>query len=104
MNFKPVEMQIAIPRTNDLVPLHNQLNQKPVTDQSQLAGQEAKHQEDSRHRSSKPEEASGSGVADRERRNPAPSASSGKKRTLKEDTEETLAEHPYKGRHIDFTY
>lgn len=46
MSLKPVELQIALPRTHDAGKVQNNLQQRPALDQQQLAGQNIKHSQE----------------------------------------------------------
>lgn len=46
MSLKPVELQIALPRTHDAGKVQNNLQQRPALDQQQLAGQNVKHSQE----------------------------------------------------------
>jgi hypothetical protein len=103
MDFKAVEMQIAIPRTGEAAHWQNQLSQKPLHDQSALAAQFAVQEELQRKRSNKAEEAVRPNIRDdqgkgkRRGKFAAPEPDSVKKRTP------ARSEHPFKGRHIDLS-
>jgi len=51
MSLKPVEMQIAIPRTTEATHFQNQLIQKPALDQAELADANAKRSDQQRNMS-----------------------------------------------------
>jgi hypothetical protein len=107
MNWKPVEMQIAIPRTQEATQIQQQLNHKPAHDQqlaAQLSSKQAEALQQKPNEVNKPhdsrltKDSRGSGQGHRE---------NGKqKQTPSEDQsggEAGQAKHPYKGKHIDFT-
>jgi len=103
MDFKAVEMQIAIPRTGEAAQWQNQMSQKPLHDQSALAAQVAAQEELQRKRSNKAEEAARPNIRDdqgegkRRGKFTVPESGSVKKRTP------ARSDHPFKGRHIDLS-
>lgn len=46
MSLKPVELQIALPRTTEAGKLQNESQQRPAIDQHQLAGQNVKQSQE----------------------------------------------------------
>ncbi|MDF2670707.1 MAG: hypothetical protein K0R67_3013, partial [Paenibacillus sp.] len=56
MSLKSVEMQMAIPRTNDAGMLQNQLSQKPMHDQAALAAGAIQQSQKHRQKAAKLEE------------------------------------------------
>lgn len=103
MSLKAIEMQIAIPRTQEASNVQNQHNHKPVSDQNMLAEQTVKNTENLRHRSTRLDESSHSHVADQESNNQQSQSPYSKRKKSQKD-EVTQAEHPYKGHHIDLSY
>jgi len=53
MSFRSIEMQIAIPRTNEIGNVQNHLMQKPTYDQAALAAETRRQKERERKRSEK---------------------------------------------------
>lgn len=68
MSLKPVELQIALPRTHDAAKVQNSQQQRPALDQQQLAGQNVKHSQEIAMRSSEVDESSESALRDGARR------------------------------------
>lgn len=68
MSLKPVELQIALPRTHDAAKVQNSQQQRPALDQQQLAGQNVKHSQEIAMRSSEVDESSESALRDGVRR------------------------------------
>lgn len=104
MGLKPVELQIAIPRTGEAGHLQQQLLQKPVHDQAMLANEAAKRMEHMRKKSeatARPDE----GIKT-ERDGQGQQQHKHHQRQAMEQADEAEKEtvaHPYKGHHIDLT-
>lgn len=105
MNLKPIEMQIALPRTNDAANSQNQLNQKPVYDQAHGMQAEIKQQEEDRKRAVKLDESERPAIRDDEDTSKSQERSGGKQTSQHADekNQAPMAEHPFKGRHIDLS-
>ncbi|WP_068786025.1 hypothetical protein [Paenibacillus phocaensis] len=105
MNMKSVEMQIAVPRTNEAGRVQHDQQHRPLLDQSLLSVQALKDGEIERRRSAGVDESAhnttvrreGNGSSAREQEH----GSSGDKPD--EQGQEQKAEHPYKGKHIDLS-
>ncbi|MBN3526219.1 hypothetical protein [Paenibacillus apiarius] len=108
MNVKPVEMQIAIPRTQDASAIHQQLQQRPLTEQSLLNEQAEKMIKKSSQRNEEVQSAQESRIRDQEKEDrPDSEREHSEERHEAAQNSEALiiskpAEHPYKGKHIDF--
>ncbi|MNI32092.1 hypothetical protein D3C76_15750 [compost metagenome] len=107
MNMKPVEMQIAIPRTSEAGRIQNEGQQRPHIDQNLLAGENIKNSEHDRKRSSGVDESAHNTTVRREG-NGSSEQQEGQAHSNHEDGhaeqgKEQMAEHPYKGKHIDFS-
>ncbi|MCM3699115.1 hypothetical protein [Paenibacillus macerans] len=108
MNMKPVELQIAVPRTSEAGRVQHDQQHRPLLDQSLLSMQAVKTGEAERQRSAGVDESNrnknvrreGNGSFSEEQE---PERESGGKPDEQEPKPEQLAEHPYKGRHIDFS-
>ncbi|TLS49823.1 hypothetical protein FE782_22725 [Paenibacillus antri] len=107
MSMKGVEMQIAIPRTNEATSVQNHLNHKPTYDQAVLANQTTKLAERRKKVSAEvdasaflnvKEEGNGGSAA---RRNAAKPRAAGKEEDAR--LPGTDSGHPYKGKHIDIS-
>lgn len=105
MSLKPVELQIAIPRTQDAGTMQSQMQQKQLTEQVQLANDASKATEEDRKRNAKLNEASHSQIRpDEEKSNHEQGRQPADKRNRSESGENgKKAEHPYKGQHIDIS-
>lgn len=105
MNMKSVEMQIAVPRTSEAGRIQHEQQQRPLIDQSILAGQNMKASELERKKSQAMEQSAhnkaikreGNAAADQEQEQ-----AEAEERQEEREKEQT-AEHPYKGRHIDLS-
>lgn len=100
MSLKPVELQIALPRTHDAAKVQNSQQQRPALDQQQLAGQNVKHSQEIAMRSSEVDESSelppGRGKENQ------PDSHANPRQPRKPETVHD-AEHPYKGHRIDLS-
>ncbi|ANS74025.1 hypothetical protein AWM70_05105 [Paenibacillus yonginensis] len=109
MDLKPVELQIAVPRTSEAGRIQQEQQFRPTVDQQQLAAQNVKDSELQRTRSS---EVDDSAKSERRERESSDSADRDERQTSRNRVEEKqgqqpephLAEHPYKGKHIDFSF
>jgi hypothetical protein len=105
MNLKPIEMQVALPRTVEAGAQQQQLLGKPVADQLLAMSDAGRQAELSRKRTERNEGAEHAAIrddqkpADQGRQRPAKRQS----RKTASDEEKRAAEHPYKGRHIDLS-
>lgn len=101
MSMKPVELQIALPRTHDAGKVQNNLQHRPALDQQQLAGQNVKQSQEIAQRSSEVDESAESALRDGGKGSRNGSQAYPPKAEKPEDTHE--AEHPFKGHRIDFS-
>ncbi|MEK3670825.1 MULTISPECIES: hypothetical protein [unclassified Paenibacillus] len=101
MSLKPVELQIALPRTHDAAKVQNSQQQRPALDQQQLAGQNVKHSQEIAMRSSEVDESSESALRDGGKEK-QPDSHADPRQPRKPETVHD-AEHPYKGHRIDFS-
>ncbi|GGA39527.1 hypothetical protein [Paenibacillus physcomitrellae] len=109
MDLKPVELQIAVPRTSDAGRIQQEQQFRPTVDQQQLGAQNIKDSELRRIRSSEVDDSPKSELRDHESSDSASSGERQEGRTSAEEkpgsqSEPHLAEHPYKGKHIDFSF
>ncbi len=105
MSIRAVELQVAIPRTADASTAQNQLSQKPVHDQSLLAGQMKKQADEARKKSVKVDETMQLAIKDDEQGNSGEQTGheSSKKRKSAAGNKMGPSDHPFKGKHIDIT-
>lgn len=106
MNLKPIELQIAIPRTTDAGAHQQQLLQRPVADQANLAQQSVRQAETLRRSANEVTETEHRRIKDEEpgKNNDAyPRKRQGKQQNGTEEQAPAQSEHPYKGRHIDLS-
>ncbi|WEK56164.1 MAG: hypothetical protein P0Y55_08985 [Candidatus Cohnella colombiensis] len=103
MSYKPIDMQVSIPRTLELSSLQHHQQQRAANDQTLLGQQGQKTAEHEAKRSQKAESASQHGINDQESHQGNGQHSGNKKNNSEEQTEGTVpAQHPFKGKHIDF--
>jgi len=105
MTLRSIEMQIALPRVNEIGHVQNQLSQKPAYDQHTLAQQEASKSEENLKRSNEIDKTSTLlvGEDDAKRDGQRQNDQSKDRKRSREDNGSDKSEHPYKGRHIDLT-
>lgn len=104
MSLKSVEMQMAIPRTNEAGMVQNQLSHKPMHDQAALASGTVQQAQQLRQKAAKVDESVSKRIKDGsgEQRGKQPKSSHAGSKSSKKPSDESH-EHPYKGRHIDFS-
>ncbi|CQR56449.1 hypothetical protein [Paenibacillus riograndensis] len=102
MSLKPVELQIAVPRTTEAGKIQNGLQHRPALDQQQLAGQNVKQTEQLAQRSSEVDESAEPALRDHGGGGQQPGSHSAPPKPQKTETAHD-AEHPYKGHRIDLS-
>jgi hypothetical protein len=110
MSFKAIDMQIAVQKSTETGMKQNQLMHKPVLDQAMLATTLEKGAEATRQKSSKVDESVNHVIRDDQE--------NGKNKLLKQSKKKLANQaagaiegprnsvngnHPYKGKHIDFS-
>ncbi|GIQ68616.1 hypothetical protein XYCOK13_14400 [Xylanibacillus composti] len=107
MNFKPIELQISMPRTTDAGQQQQQLSNKPVADQTMLGTQAQREAEKDRTRAARPDETAESRIRDQSKGSGGQGdhARKGKQQSEGDPagSMEVPAPHPYKGRRLDIT-
>lgn len=109
MSLKPVELQIAIPRTQDASAQQNQLLHKPAADQQLLAEQASRQAEEKLHKPNQVEAPSQAHIEeelrerDHSRRRKPGTGEEAASGNEPHNASPQPARHPYKGRHIDFS-
>jgi hypothetical protein len=103
MSLKSIEMQIAIPRTNDATNVQNQLHQKPMHDQAALADHSVKRTEAERQKSGEVEEPAFLNVKGDGSNGGGGQSRSGKRNKQAPKNKASSQAHPYKGKHIDIS-
>ncbi|OKP99389.1 hypothetical protein [Paenibacillus sp. P46E] len=102
MSLKPVELQIALPRTTEAGKIQNGLQHRPALDQQQLAGQNVKQSEQLAQRSSEVDESAESALRDDGSGQHHSGSHTPAHKHQKPETSHD-AEHPYKGHRIDLS-
>lgn len=105
MSLKAVELQIAVPRTSEAGKYQSESRQRPMNDQALLGQKTALETENMRQRSSAVDESTEAFVGERQTGEQGRETSQ-QRRSRSDENElpkEHLAEHPYKGHHIDFS-
>lgn len=103
MSLKGVEMQVAIPRTNEATSIQNHMNQKPAHDQAMLANQTVEHSEKNRKKSSEVDASASLHVKDDGGGSRGRNGSSGREARQETAPPGKESAHPYKGKHIDIS-
>lgn len=102
MSLKPVELQIAVPRTTEAGRIQNDLQHRPTADQQQLAAQNIKHSQEMTQRSSEVEDSSEPALRDDGSRGKHTGGQSHHEREARQE-QAREAEHPYKGHRLDLS-
>lgn len=100
MSLKSVEMQIAVPRTNEAGKVHNEFQQRPQNEQMLLAGEQTKNSRAEAQRSTEVSETAETAVRDDGSRQSS-GQQQGRGAAEAGETLEQPAEHPYKGKNFD---
>ncbi|RED66055.1 hypothetical protein [Cohnella lupini] len=104
MSFKPIDVQVSIPRSMELSPMQQQQQQRSATEQSLLGQQVLKTAEHDAKRSTKMESTTNDTISERQPRGKNKQSFSSNKEAHEETPEHSKTpEHPFKGKHIDFT-
>lgn len=103
MSLKSVELQVAIPRTQEATRVQEQLHQRPQQDQQQVAGQLQKQSETERKRPQSMQESEQRVIRDDEHSNGKQSSEQQSGHKKKQHKQKESCIHPYKGHHIDIT-
>lgn len=103
MSLKPVELQIALPRTTEAAKIQNESQQRPAIDQHQLAGQNVKQTQEMAMRSTEVDESSESALRDGGGKGNSHSGGSSSSDKDSKTSRARDAEHPYKGQRIDLS-
>ncbi|AIQ64425.1 hypothetical protein PSTEL_16305 [Paenibacillus stellifer] len=99
MSFRPVELQIAVPRTTELGRDQQNLYNRSTHEQQGLADQTVKHSQEMGQRSPEVDETPESAIRDDGNRGRGGRHNQHEK--TKEEAKDKEAEHPYKGHSID---
>lgn len=105
MSYKSIDLQTSLPRVAEMSPLQHQQQQRAATEQSLLGQQATKAAEQEARRSVKTEATSNNTISERQpRHRNNPQINRNKKQLEDQAAEESHpSEHPYKGKHIDFS-
>ena len=104
MSYKSIDLQTSLPRAAEMSPLAHQQQNKSVVEQAMMAQHGIKDAERQSQRMTKTESSAKGEVGDRQQQEKEQEQAKRKKHDGEEEQHrETLAEHPFKGKHIDFT-
>lgn len=104
MTFKPLDLQMSIPRTPDASAYHAGQMAKQTVEQQALAQAAEKQTERNRQRSTNVEETEKGNIRDGEEKQQDGRQQNGSKRDTEEETKRSAPAHPYKGKHIDISF
>jgi len=105
VSFKSLDIQVSLPRAAEMAPLQHQQQQRATNEQSLLGQQALRTAEQAAARAQKAESASKAGISDRQAGGRERKSSSGSGKRQQETAQDGahVSEHPYKGKHIDFS-
>lgn len=104
MAFKPIDLQLSIPRTPEVSGIQSHANHKAVVEQTRLAEHGTKQMELMRSKNAGVEHSVGLNVRKDQEREPSLPSNKKKRRVNEEpssDMDGQQPEHPYKGHHFD---
>ncbi|MEF2244536.1 MULTISPECIES: hypothetical protein [unclassified Paenibacillus] len=106
MAFKSLDLQMSIPRTQDVSILQSQAAQKPIVDQNLLANQTERETEEKRTQSSQLEKSAKAQVQTSDQGKAQQEGQKGprsKRRDANDADPNEAPAHPYKGHHLDIS-
>lgn len=104
MTFKPLDLQISVPRTQEFGGMQSQAAHKPTADQTALADRASKQTEQLRAKNTAVENTAGLKVRSEQEQKGAAYRKAARKRSARDQTEEQAEDqpaHPYKGHNLD---
>jgi hypothetical protein len=102
MSLKSLEMQVALPRTQDFGKMQEQMNQRSMVNQQQSSTEEKLRAELERKRSVKME-GKEKGIVSSDDQASNGYTEQKKKQKEEDEISEARSTHPYKGKHIDIS-
>jgi hypothetical protein len=102
MSLKSLEMQVALPRTQDFGKMQEQMNQRSMVNQQQSSQEDKIRAELERKRSAKME-GKNKGIISSDEQSSNGYAEQKKKRQKENEQLEDHSAHPYKGKHLDIS-
>ena len=105
MSYKSIDLQTSLPRTAEMSPLAHQQMNKSIAEQALLAQHGIRDAERQAQRMAKTESSAKGEIANRKQQGKERQRGGGrgKREADARQDEESLSEHPFKGKHIDFT-
>ena len=104
MSYKSIDLQTSLPRTAEMSPLAQQQQNKGMAEQALLAQHGVKDAERQARRMTQSEQSAKSEISDRQHRDNERQQGNRKRQAGEEEqNRESRSEHPFKGKHIDFT-
>lgn len=106
MAFKSLDLQMSIPRTQDVSILQSQAAQKPIVDQNLLANQTEKETEEKRTKSSQLEKPIKAQIQTSDQGKAQQEGQTGEQSEQRDANEAEPGEataHPFKGHHLDIS-
>lgn len=104
MSYKSIDLQTSLPRTAEMTQLAGQQANKTIAEQAALAQHGLKEAERQARRMTKTESSAKGQIADRQNKDQDKQQTGQRKKSSgEEQTGEVISEHPFKGKHIDYT-
>ncbi|MDV2580628.1 hypothetical protein [Alkalibacillus haloalkaliphilus] len=103
MSWKAVEMQVALPRTQDASQLQDQLQQRGQLMQDQITHEQLRELERKRKAVLESEQTEQIDNEEDSRKHEAEAKANGDNQTESKDQRRTSIPHPYLGHRVDFT-
>ncbi|MBB6636729.1 hypothetical protein [Cohnella thailandensis] len=104
MAYKPLDLQVSMPRTLELSPLQQQQQQRPAMEQAMLGQQAVKQAEKQARSNTKAEGAAKRSISDKEPKERKKMSSIRNKPNAEErEGADPASAHPYKGKHLDIS-
>lgn len=101
--MRSIELQVAIPRTGQVGAIQNELQQKPIHDQTLLANDAAKRLEEQRKKSNEVDKSDEHLKAEQDGQSKHQHRHRGSGSSEEDGEQQRALEHPFKGHHIDLT-
>lgn len=103
MDFKSVELQIAVPRTSEAGRIQQDAMHRPMHHQHLLEDKNIKSTDRDRKRSAQVDESSHASIRDEHQNSSHEERNRHKEEDTSEQEKDRAAEHPFKGHHLDLS-
>ncbi|SFI52738.1 hypothetical protein SAMN02799624_01212 [Paenibacillus sp. UNC496MF] len=106
MPYRPIDLQVSVPRTPETASQQSQMNHRPALEQALLEKDAAKTTEERRSRNAEVEQTGNRGISSKRDRDSRSAAKRSARQNPGQAGQERKDErdeppHPYKGKHID---